>query len=155
MRALKCIIAILICELVGNIGTFFTLPNIPTWYAHLTKPPLTPPNVVFGPVWTTLFVLMGVSLFLLWEAKHSKEHRQALDLFFVQMVLNVLWSVLFFGTHQLSAAVFEVVVFWFAILGTIVASFRVSKAASWVLVPYLVWVAFASYLTVGVWLLNR
>lgn len=154
MRLLKLLSAILLTELIGSFGTIFTIPNIPTWYATLTKPALNPPSWVFGPVWTILFLLMGVSLFLVWQARPGTTKRYALVIFFIQLALNVLWSAIFFGWHLLGWAIFEILLLWFAIVATIIACYRVNKVAGYLLVPYLVWVSFAVFLTYSVWRLN-
>lgn len=146
---------ILFSEAAGIIGSFFTAASIPTWYATLTKPTLNPPAWVFGPVWTTLFALMGIAAFLIWRKGWSrKDVKVALGLFFAQLVLNTLWSIIFFGLQNPGAAFVEIVVFWIAIVATIVSFARISKAAAWLLVPYIVWVSFASYLNYMIWMLN-
>lgn len=146
---------ILLAEGAGLIGSVFTAPAIPIWYAGLIKPELAPPNWVFGPVWTTLFLLMGIAAFLVWRRPVSKQRTFALTIFYVQLFLNVLWSFLFFGKHNPGAALFEIGVLWVAIATTIWAFARVSKRAAWLLVPYLLWVSFASYLNFALWTLNR
>lgn len=147
---------LLLCQAAAALGSWVTLPSIPTWYASLHKPELAPPNWVFGPVWTTLFVLMAVAAFVVWKkGKDRHRVRVGLALFFAQLLLNVLWSVVFFGLHQLGTAVLEVAVFWLSIAATIWAFAKVSKTAAWLMSPYLGWVSFASYLTFAIWMLNR
>jgi tryptophan-rich sensory protein len=142
-------------EGAGIIGSFYTTPSIPTWYAGLIKGPLNPPSWVFGPVWTTLFACMGVAAFLVWKkGTDRKEVKIALALFVGQLILNVLWSVVFFGLRSPGGALIEIIFFWFAILATILAFARVSKPAAWLLVPYIAWVSFAAYLTYTIWILN-
>lgn len=151
----RLIVSIALTLCAGLVGSVFTAPQIPGWYAGLAKPALTPPSWVFGPVWIVLFILMGVSLFLVWrEGIERPDVRVALLVFGVQLVLNVLWSVLFFGLQSSFLAFLEIIVLWCAILATIVLSARVSKPAAWLLVPYLLWVSFAAYLTWAVWTLN-
>jgi len=146
---------ILLCEAAGNIGSIFTFPEIMTWYVSISKPGFTPPNWAFGPVWTTLFALMGVSLYLVWkQGLKEKKVRIALSVFGAQLVLNILWSILFFGAKLLFAAFVEIVALWIAILLTIIAFYRVQKKAGIMLVPYLLWVTLATLLTYYVWLLN-
>lgn len=148
-------IAIVICEAAGIIGSFFTSPSIPTWYAGLEKGALNPPAWVFGPVWTTLYALMGIALFLVWKRGiERKEVKVAIGIFGIQLVLNTLWSIIFFGLHSPGGALVEIAFLWVAILSTIVAFARISKTAAWLLVPYLAWVSFASYLNFSLWFLN-
>ncbi len=149
------VIAIIIPQAAGLIGTVFTTPAIPTWYAALTKPALNPPSWVFGPVWTTLFVLMGIASFLVWRhGWDNKKVKVALSLFGVQLVLNTLWSIIFFGAQNPGLAFAGLVVLWLAIAATIITFARVSKAAAWLLVPYICWVTFAGYLNFAIWQLN-
>jgi benzodiazapine receptor len=152
---LKLIASIIICQLAGFIGSLFTTPAIPTWYATLRKPTFTPPSWVFFPVWTTLFLLMGISLFLVWQ-KTLKERKVkiALSLFAIQLVLNTLWSIFFFGLKSPLLAFIEIVILWFAILLTILKFFKVSKPAGILLLPYILWVSWAAVLNFFLWNLN-
>ncbi|MCL5666292.1 MAG: tryptophan-rich sensory protein [Patescibacteria group bacterium] len=156
------VIAIIIAELAGAIGAVFTTAAIPSWYAGLTKPALTPPSWVFAPVWTLLYALMGVALFLVWK-KHSynlgiigmkNAWAWALAAFFFQLALNVLWSYLFFGLHSPGAAFVEIVILWLAIIANIVAFAKISVPAAWLLIPYVLWVSFAAYLNFAIWRLT-
>ena len=153
---IKLIISIVASFAAGGIGSVFTFKAIPTWYAALKKPPKTPPDRAFGPVWTTLYVLMGVSVFLVWRnGLGSDAARIAFTLFWVQLALNALWSFVFFGMKSIGGGVITIVTLWFLILATAVASFRVSTLAGSLLIPYLIWVTIASYLNIGVWRLNK
>lgn len=146
---------ILLSEAAGIIGSLFTAPSIPAWYATLARPALNPPSWVFGPVWTTLFALMGIAAFLVWRAGwHRKEVKIALGIFLVQLVFNTLWSIIFFGLHNPGAAFAEIVALWLAIVSTIVLFARISKPAAWLLAPYIAWVSFAAYLNYMLWMLN-
>jgi len=148
-------ISIIIVFFAGAIGTVATLSEIPTWYAALAKPTWAPPNWLFGPVWTTLYILIGVALFLVWrKGSDKKEVKLALLVFAVQLVLNVLWSVVFFGYHSLLGGFIAVILLWIAILANIIVFYRVSKPAGLLLVPYIIWVSIASYLNYSVYLLN-
>lgn len=147
----KLLISLLLPQLAGGAGALFTMSEIPTWYATLVKPALNPPSWVFGPVWTTLFLLMGTALFLVWKRTSEK---RPLNVFALQMVLNTLWSIVFFGLHSPVGAVIVIVFLWLAIVWTMYEFYRVSRAAAWLLVPYLLWVSFASYLNFSIWLLN-
>jgi benzodiazapine receptor len=157
---LKLLVAIALCESAGIIGSVFTASSIPTWYATLQKPSFSPPNWVFGPVWTTLFALMGIAAFLIWTTKTRSANQQkevaiAKTIFILQLVLNVLWSVVFFGLQQPGAAFIEIIFLWGAIVASIFFFSRISKTAAWLLAPYLAWVSFAAYLNYSIYLLNR
>ncbi len=138
----------------GFIGSIATMPNIPTWYATLVRPSLNPPSWVFGPVWTTLYILMGVAAFMVWQRRDHPAAKTGLVLFGIQLALNTLWSWLYFGGHSLGLALVCVVALWLAILGTIERFYRVRHLAAYLLVPYIAWVTFASYLTAAYWYLN-
>ncbi|HOI58826.1 MULTISPECIES: TspO/MBR family protein [unclassified Methanoculleus] len=154
-RAIQFLAAVGVCLLAAAVGSLFTMPAIPTWYAGLVKPALNPPAWVFGPVWTVLYILMGVALYLVWiRGWDRKDVKVAMAIFGVQLVLNVLWSYLFFGLQAPFFALIEIVLLWLAILMTIGAFYRVSVPAAVLLVPYLLWVTFATYLTYGVYVLN-
>jgi tryptophan-rich sensory protein len=152
---LKLIVAIVVCQIAGIIGSLFTAPTIDGWYASITKPAFNPPAWVFAPVWTTLFVLMGIAAFLVWQK--GLEHRQvriALGIFLIQLVLNTLWSIIFFGFRSPGGAFIEILLLWLAILATIISFSRLSKLAAWLLAPYILWVSFAAYLNFAIWTLN-
>lgn len=152
---IRFIFSIAVCLTAGMIGSVFTTPAISTWYAGLRKPDLAPPNWVFAPVWTTLFLLMGVSLFLVWNVGLGKSAvRYSVTAFSVQLVLNVLWSYLFFGLRSPLLGLLDIIVLWFAIALTIVLSFKVSKTAAVMLIPYLAWVSVATYLNCLILKLN-
>jgi|GEM_PF-84749 len=151
----KLIVAVAIAELAGVIGSIFTVPSIDGWYSNLIKPELAPPNWVFGPVWTTLFFLMGISAFLVWKkGLASREVKVALSVFFVQLILNILWSIIFFGWQSPGAAFMEIIFLWLAIIATIIVFAKVSKPAAWLILPYIIWVSFAGYLNFSIWRLN-
>jgi len=153
---LKLILSIVICQGAGFLGSLATTPSIGTWYKTLAKPSFSPPNAVFGPVWITLYLMMAVALFLVWKrGAGAAGVKSALVLFFVQLALNTLWSVLFFGLHQPMWAFFEIVALWIFILLTLIAFWRISLPAGLLLVPYLLWVSFASVLNFALWRLNR
>ncbi len=147
--------AIVISELAGIIGSLFTFQSIPTWYTTIIRPDFSPPNWIFGPVWTTLFVLMGIALFLVWQKKYAqKKIGLAVGLFFVQLLLNTLWSIIFFGKHNIGGAFIEIIFLWLAIVATTIAFFKISKPAGYLLLPYIAWVSFAGYLNYIIWTLN-
>jgi len=147
--------SIIICQIAGLIGSVFTMPAVQTWYQTLNKPSLTPPDWLFAPVWIFLFLLMGVSLFLIWrKGPDEREVRHALVIFGAQLILNILWSVLFFGLKSPPAAFIEIAVLWIMILLTIRYFYRISKAAGMLLVPYILWVSLAAFLNFSIWMLN-
>lgn len=153
VKLLICLIAI---PALGALGGFVTVQNIPGWYAGLEKPPGTPPNWVFGPVWTTLYLMIGTSLALVWhKAPEGQAKTRALVIFAVQMVLNLVWTPVFFGGHLVLAGLLVIALLWITILMTILAFKPLHRAAAWLLVPYLLWVSYATYLNAGIWWLNR
>lgn len=151
MKPLKLIVSILLCEAIGIIGSFFTFPAIGTWYAGLQKPFFNPPDWLFGPAWTILFALMGLSLYLAMEKGLAKK---AIVFFGIQLILNLSWSILFFGLHSPMLAFIEIIFLWIAILATILEFRKTSQKAALLLLPYIVWVSFAAMLNYAVWVLN-
>lgn len=151
----KLVIAIGVSELAGVIGSIFTAPAIPSWYATLTKPVLNPPSWLFGPVWIVLYLLMGIAAYLVWRKGWGrKEVKLALGIFGAQLLLNTLWSVIFFGFHSPVVALAEIVFLWLVILTTIIAFHKISRPAAYLLLPYILWVSFAGYLNYAIWSLN-
>jgi len=153
MKVLKLIGAIVLCEAIGGLGALATTPNITSWYATLTKPSFSPPNWLFAPAWGILYALMGIALYLVWES-NKKNKKTAYAIFFAQLALNLAWSVIFFGLHAKTAAFVEIVMMWILILLTIISFRKISKPATWLLVPYILWVTFASALNLAVVILN-
>lgn len=146
---------ILLCELAGIIGVFFTTPAIPTWYATLVKPSFSPPNWLFGPVWTILYALMGISVYRIWRiGTKRKEVRDALTWFFINLTLNAVWSPIFFGAQQIAAAFVVISAIWVSIIILIFRYHKLDSVSSYLLVPYLLWVSFATVLNYNLWLLN-
>lgn len=151
----RLLVSIIICLLAGAIGSIFTSSSLESWYLLLEKPAFNPPSWVFFPVWTTLYVLMGISLYLVWEkGLQQKEVRVGVFLFGLQLGLNILWSFLFFGLQSPYLAFLEILLLWLAILLTAIQFWKVSKAASYLLIPYLLWVSFAALLNYQIWVLN-
>jgi benzodiazapine receptor len=150
----KLAAAVIICQLAGWGGSFFTLPAIPTWYQSLHKPSFTPPNGIFSPVWISLYLLMGVSLYFVWQRQGHPRRKIALILFFLQLILNILWSALFFGLRSTLLGLIAIVFLWVAILFTIQNFLRVSKIGGLLLLPYFGWVSFAALLNLSLWNLN-
>ena len=179
----KLIVAIGVSLSAGAIGSVFTTPAVQSdWYLQLIKPALNPPAWVFAPAWTTLYVLMGIALFLVWSSyapvdaeamagkkasadKNQHSHilqnvrmlrmqRWGIFSFFLQLALNAAWSIIFFGLHSPGWALVGIVLLWLAIVWTMVVFYKISRPAAYLLVPYLLWVSFASYLNYAIWMLN-
>lgn len=148
---LKLFLCIFVCLVAGFIGSIFTTSSIPTWYASLNKPFFSPPNWLFGPVWTLLYVLMGVSLYMILQKKKSKP---ALVIFGVQLMLNIIWPIIFFGLKNPLLAFVEIVALWTAILLTILKFRKISRTAAYILIPYICWVTFAAILNISIFILN-
>lgn len=144
---------IVACALAGGIGSLATTPAIPTWYAGLAKPWFTPPNLAFPIVWTILYLLMAVAAWLVWRARTGGS-AWALVPFFVQLVLNALWSIVFFGAHSPFLGLVVIAALLATIVWTIFAFATVSRSAAWLLAPYLAWVAFASLLNAAIYEMN-
>jgi translocator protein len=152
---LKLIIAIAIPVIVGSVSGFFTVKGVGTWYLTIQKPSWNPPSWIFGPVWTTLYVMMGIAFFLIWRSSAGTElKRTAILLFSFQLILNFFWSFIFFSQQQIGWALVEIIAMWFAILFTIFAFARINNVAAWLLVPYISWVSFATILNYTIWKLN-
>ena len=153
---IKLVVSILASFAAAGIGSLFTFKAIPNWYAGLKKPPFTPPNWAFGPIWTTLYILMAISVFLVWQkGTGTNGVLLAFVLFWIQLAFNALWSIIFFGMKSKGGGAITIIVLWLLILATIITSFRVSEWAGILLIPYIVWVSIASYLNIGVWVLNK
>ncbi len=151
----RLIISIAIPVATGSLSGFFTETGDSSWYQAIQKPSWNPPGWVFGPVWTVLYVMMGVSLYLVWKSNAAKGlKKMAIILFAIQLALNFSWSIIFFTLQSPGWALVEILVLWLIILLTIIAFARISKPAAWLLVPYISWVSFASILTYTIWQLN-
>lgn len=153
----KLVVAIIICQGAGFIGSIFTSPTVKSaWYINLSKPSFQPPNWLFGPVWGLLFLLMGISVYLIWNNQDiNVKLFIPLAIFIFQLILNILWSFLFFHLKNPWWAFIEIIILWFAILVTIIAFYRIVKMAGLLLTPYLLWVTFAAFLNYFLWTLNR
>lgn len=139
---------------VGGIGAIFTTPEIHTWYAALTQPSWTPPNWVFGPVWTTLYILMGISAGIIWKCGVGKRRHDALALYWGQLVFNLGWSIVFFGLHSILGGLIVIIILALMIIALMVQASHISKRAVWLLVPYILWVCYATSLNLGIYFLN-
>lgn len=154
--AVGLVIAVVIPLAVGAIGGIATSSSVSTWYPGLAKPAWNPPSWLFAPVWTLLYILMGVAAWLVWRiGTEAPGVRGALILFGVQLLFNLGWSVIFFGMQRIGWALVEIAVTWILILVTTVAFFRLRPTAGWLMVPYELWVTFATLLNGAIWLLNR
>lgn len=152
---LKLFISIIICQSAGFIGSIFTTPSIPTWYTFLKKPSFTPPSWLFGPVWITLYILMGISAFLIWKRDFDTEGvKLALGIFAFQLIFNTLWSIIFFGYQSIFGGLIVIIVLWILILLSIIFFLKISIVAGVLLIPYLFWVSFASLLNFSIYKLN-
>ncbi|MBP9702897.1 tryptophan-rich sensory protein [Candidatus Woesebacteria bacterium] len=146
---------IVLAQSAGLLGSLFTFSAIPTWYATLDKPFFSPPNYLFGPVWTTLYTLMGISAYLVYRRfQFGKKAKIFWQLYWAQLVLNTLWSILFFGFKEPGLAFVEIVALWYFIVRTIQESKKLNKNAAYLLYPYLAWVSFAALLNLAIYLLN-
>jgi len=145
---------IALCLAAGGLGSVATSAKIPTWYATLVKPTWNPPNWIFAPVWTTLYILMAVAVWMVWSRRKELDVRVALGLFCTQLALNTLWSFLFFRWKNPAAAMVEIVALWASIAATMIAFRPASLTAVWLLAPYLAWVSFAACLNFAIWQLN-
>jgi tryptophan-rich sensory protein len=155
-NSVKLFISIAIPVLVGATAGFFTVSGVGTWYQNINKPSWNPPSWIFGPVWTTLYIMMGIALFLVWKSEVSDVMKKnAIAIFAVQLLLNFFWSFIFFNQQQPGWAFVEIIVMWIAILSTIFVFANVSKTAAWLLVPYISWVSFATILNYTIWQLNK
>lgn len=154
-KKLLLIISILISVGLGSLGTFFTKTGPGSWYEALIKPSFNPPNWIFGPVWTILFILMGISLYLVWRhGIKDKLVKKGVTMFFIQFGFNIVWSYFFFTLQNPRLAFLEIIALWLAISALMINFYRVDKRAVWLLWPYLAWVTFAAFLNYAIWQLN-
>jgi benzodiazapine receptor len=153
---LHLIVSILVTESIAATASMFTISQIPVWYVYLNKPSFNPPNWLFGPVWTILYILIAIAAYLVWQRRDDSElYNKARACYIIQLVLNFSWSAVFFGMHQVLGALVVIVLLWLSILVIIYYFCKFSKAAAWLLLPYLLWVSFAGVLNLYIYLLNR
>ena len=151
----KLIISIAIPLAVGGIAGIFTSSSVNGWFTTITKPSFNPPNWLFAPVWTALYIMMGIAFFLIWKSDAAtKIKNAAMGLFFLQLAFNFLWSFIFFYAHQPGWALVDILLMWLAILCTIIYFTKISAIATWLMVPYICWVSFATVLNYAIWKLN-
>jgi translocator protein len=152
----KCIIAIILCEGVGITSGLLASASNNHWFATLAKPSWNPPSYLFGPVWTTLYLLMGISVGIVWNNKTTESNkRKAYVLFAIQLFLNFWWSIFFFLFNSPALALVDIILMVITIISTIFSFSHFSKLAAWLLVPYIAWVSFATFLNFSIWNLNR
>jgi tryptophan-rich sensory protein len=139
---------------IGGLSGFATIADVNGWYKTLNKPSFNPPNAIFGPVWSLLYLLMGISLFLIWQRPKTEERSRAIAIFFIQIILNFFWSIIFFNLHSVGWALVEIIAMWFSILAMILVFYRVNKPAALLQLPYICWVSFATLLNTSIYYLN-
>jgi translocator protein len=151
----KLIASILLPLTLGAFAGIFTSKAVPVWYATLNRPSFNPPNWLFGPVWTTLYILMGISLFLIWKQSATKERNLAIFVFLFQQVLNFSWSFIFFYFNMIGFALFDIILLWTSIVMMIILFYKIKPLAAYINIPYLLWVSFATILNAAYYFLNR
>jgi translocator protein len=151
---IKLVVSLLLPLSVGAVAGMFTSQAVPTWYASLNRPSFSPPNWIFGPVWTSLYILLGISFFLIWKEETSKKRNQAIKVFLIQMFLNFSWSFLFFYFNLIGIALLEIILLWISIAAMIYLFYKIKPAAAYLNIPYLLWVSFAAILNAGYYSLN-
>lgn len=156
-RTFKILVMIVTCVIVGTVSGLVTQESVTTWYPTINKPSFNPPNWIFAPVWTTLYVMMAIAAGLVWDKMETQREtvRKALTFFAIQLALNALWSFIFFGLHNPMLALIEIVLLWLMIYETFVQFNKVNKIAAYLFIPYILWVTFALVLNASIWWLNR
>ncbi|HTM99746.1 MAG TPA: TspO/MBR family protein [Pedobacter sp.] len=154
-QPLAFIVCLLIPLAIGALGGFFTFESVKSWYTTLNKPSFNPPNSIFGPVWTTLYILIGIASYLIWkQRKDASGYKLALVIYIFQLLLNLTWSFLFFYQHQIGYALIEIGILLLTIIINAILFYQIHKIAGLLFIPYILWVSFASYLTYNIYLLN-
>ncbi len=155
MNYKRLIISLALPQLAGLIGALFTVSAIPTWYASLQRPSFSPPNWVFGPAWTILYILMGISIYLIWQRiKEGKKIKSVMFLFWVHLFFNAIWSIIFFGFQNPKLALINIVIIWLFIIILMFKFWKINRWSTYLLIPYFLWVSFASILNYFIWYLN-
>jgi len=152
---LKFLVSIILPLSLGAIAGMFTSQSVPEWYATLNRPSFNPPNWIFGPVWTTLYILMGISFFLIWKQEASKDRNRAILIFLLQLLLNFAWSFIFFYFNMIGLALVEIILLWISIVMMLIVFYKIKPTASYINIPYLLWVTFATVLNASYYFLNR
>ena len=153
-NVIKLVISLLLPLSVGAAAGIFTSQAVPIWYASLHRPSFNPPNWIFGPVWTTLYILLGISFFQIWKENPSRERNLAIRVFSIQMLLNFAWSFLFFYFNLIGVALIEIILLWTSIAAMIYLFYKIKPFAAYLNIPYLLWVSFATILNAGYYFLN-
>lgn len=154
-KIVQFIISLILCQGAGLIGTVFTVGAIQNWYVYLNKPGFSPPNWIFGPVWTVLYTLMAVALFAVWQTGlNNRRTKIAFWIFIIHLGVNALWSILFFGLRNPAMALIDITMLWILVAVSMFLFYKIRKATLWLLLPYLVWVTFAIFLNFYIWKLN-
>jgi tryptophan-rich sensory protein len=154
MRWISLVCWVLVCFSVAGVSSVWTVSEVSGWYRTLARPVIAPPDWVFGPVWSLLYLLMAIAAWLVWELPSSQARTTGITVFLLQLGLNFAWSVLFFRQHAIGGALVEIVLLWASIMATILMFWRVSPVSAWLLLPYLAWVSFATLLNWAFWRLN-
>jgi translocator protein len=154
-QVIKLVVSLILPLAVGAIGGIFTAKAVPVWYASLNRPSFAPPNWVFGPVWTVLYILLGISLFLIWRLDSGKERNLAILIFLLQLLLNSGWSFIFFYFKMVGFALFEIILLWMSIVIMLLLFYKIKPMAAYINIPYFLWVTFATILNAGYYFLNR
>lgn len=156
-RIVKIAIALIVCLVVGYSASIVTRPSVESWYPTIIKPSFNPPNWIFMPVWTFLYILMAVAAGLVWDKikEQNEEVKKALGFFLIQLTLNAIWSYLFFGLKNPMLALIEIAILWLMIYETYLKFIKINKIAGYLLIPYLAWVSFAAVLNASIWWLNK
>lgn len=140
---------------VGAVGAFFTASSVKTWYTTLAKPSFNPPNGIFPPVWTSIFILMGISAYLVWQKRHTISHLpRTIAIYLIQLILNLMWSFIFFYAHQIGVALVEIVFLLIIVIINATVFYKINKLAGLLFIPYILWLGFATVLTYNIFTLN-
>ena len=153
-NAIRLTVCIVLPLFVGGLSSYLISSNIITWYVTLNKPSFNPPNYIFGPVWTILYTLMGISLCIVLKEAKEADKFKLVSIFIVQLILNFFWSIIFFKLHQLGIALVEILMMWASIVAMLILFYKTSKSASLMNIPYLLWVSFATILNYSIYILN-
>jgi tryptophan-rich sensory protein len=155
-KVIKFIVAVSLPLVLGAFAGYFTAGSVNGWYNTINKPSFNPPNWIFAPVWTTLYVMMGIAFYIVWiKVEQNKIKTKAIIFYFIQLILNFCWSVIFFYAAEPGWAFIEILLLWSMIAATIIKFAKISKPAAWLMAPYIVWVSFAAVLNFSIWWLNR
>ena len=155
IQILKLVVSLLLPLGLGAIAGMLTSQSVPNWFANLAKPPFNPPNWIFGSVWTALYILMGISLFLIWKEDASKIRRLAILVFMIQLLLNFGWSFIFFYFKMIGLAFVEIILLWISVIAMFILFYKIKPIAAYMNIPYILWVSFAMVLNGAFFFLNR